>query len=99
MEKKKKSQAEYQRDKLAQKADYRRGLASDRSQIFDAGLASRPQASANRFAKKPQFKPSDAPSSNTKGEFLVGPLKGDESRLYMRAKREAIKQARDKKKK
>jgi hypothetical protein len=78
-------------DSAEKKAKYRKGLAKDKAAIYEAGLKTRPEY---KF-----FEPSDPPTDNTRGEFLTGPLKGGESLLYMRAKRAALKKAKDKKKK
>ena len=64
--------------KLAEKAAYRRRYAKDQAAQYDAGIATRP--------KRKSFKVSDAPTDNTRGEFLVGPLRAGEARTYSRAK-------------
>lgn len=74
--------------RLAEKAAYRRRYAEDQAAQYDSGMATRP--------KRKSFKMSDAPTDNTRGEFLVGPLRGGEARTYSRA-RGAV--ARKKKKK
>jgi hypothetical protein len=64
--------------RLAEKAAYRRRYAKDNAAMYDAGIATRP--------KFHHFEVSDPPTDNTRGEFLVGPLRGEEARTYSRAK-------------
>jgi len=64
--------------RLAEKAAYRRRYAKDQDWMYDAGIATRP--------KFHHFEVSDPPTDNTRGEFLVGPLRGGEARTYSRAK-------------
>lgn len=96
MEKNKKSNAEYQRDKIAKKADYRRGMAKERAMFYDMGIMSTPKSSLGHVNKTGGS--GSMPTDNRKGEFLTGPLSKGESLLYSRAKRDAIKQMREKKK-
>ena len=96
MEKNKKSKAEYQRDKIAKKADYRRGMAKEQAMFYDMGVMSAPKSSLGHVMRTGGS--GSMPTDNRKGEFLTGPLSKGESLLYMRAKRDAIKKAQEKKK-
>lgn len=108
----KKSKAEYIKAELSRTAKRRRDIAQEHKGLYDLRrMIPEPLADSKSYYKGlrsyPNYdlitgKPTDpnmTPPSNEKAEFLVGPLRPGESRLYMRAKRDAIKQAQEKKKK
>ena len=110
-DKNKKSKAEIIRDKLSRTAERRRDTAKENKALYDLRrMIPEPLADSKSYykglRKYPNYdsttgKPTDpnmTPPSNEKAEFLVGPLRPGESRLYSRAKRDAIRQMREKKK-
>lgn len=93
--------------KSEDKAKSRRDKAKENKALYEVRKAvPEPLSRASEYyrgLRRPlsidETAPNTTPAANKKGEFLVGPLKGGESLLYMRAKRAAIKKAQEKKKK